>query len=451
MRKLLSVLLCLLLIVSAFGVLAQSDYSNRKLDVLFMVGGQGTMADPILAKLKEVFPGLDATVVYDHKAGDILRNRTLANDVPDIFDVNSMTYDHLAAIDEGVIQSLDILYDVPCVDDPSKTLKDVLNFQTMNYGAIDGKYHLLPDALYTSGLWYDAKMFRDKGYEAPSTWDEFVALGDKAKADGKNLLLYSTKYGGEYFQQYWFDPLLLSIDLGAYGDLQNLKENAWSNPAVRKALELTIGLIDKGYVDTVSGTLGISETQMEFCNGNVLFYACGSWLEAEMAGSWPEGFELTYLPFPPQKEGEPSYCIIAPVVSGISATTKNQDLVKEYYRYMLTDPETTKKVVAITLNGLPIKGFSEKYGDLLPASVNSCWKAIDSGRVLSLNDSMINFYHDSYDLLTDKSSALTAQTITVDEYINTMNGYFAEKLADEDVIKRPYDMSAIMEALKEYR
>ena len=59
-----------------------------------------------------------------------------ANDVPDIFDVNSMTYDHLAAIDEGVIQPL-ISSTTPCVDDPGKTLKDV-NFQTMNFGSING-------------------------------------------------------------------------------------------------------------------------------------------------------------------------------------------------------------------------------------------------------------------------------------------------------------------------
>ena len=451
MRKLLSLLLCLVLLGSVASALAQADYTGRKLDVLFMVGGQGKMADPILAKLEEKLPGLETTVVYDHMAADILRNRTLANDMPDIFDVNQGFYDYLSAIDEGVVKPLDFLYDTPCVDDPSKTLKDILNFQTMNRGYVGGKYYMIPDTLYTSGLWYDAKMFRDKGYEVPKTWDEFVALGEKAKADGKYLLLYTTKYGGEYFQQYWFDPLLLSLDVNAFGDIQNLKENAWSNPAVRKALELTVDLIDKGYVDQVSGTLDIPETQMEFCNGNVLFYACGSWLEAEMAGNWPEGFELTYLAFPPQKEGEPSYNIVAPVVSAVSASTQNEDLVKEYYRYMLSDPETTQKIVETTLNGLPIKGFSEKYGHLLPASVNSCWQQIDSGRVLSVSSNLGQFYNDIIDLLNDLSGALTAKTMSVDEYIDTLNQYFAEKIADEDVVKRHFDMEGIMEALKEYR
>ncbi len=451
MRKLLSLLLCLVLLGSVASALAQADYTGRKLDVLFMVGGQGKMADPILAKLEEKLPGLETMVTYDHMAADILRNRTLAGDMPDIFDVNQYFYNHMAAIDEGIVKPLDFLYDTPCVDDPSKTIKDILNFQTMSIGHVGDSYYLMPDTLYTSGLWYDAKMFRDLGYEVPKTWDEFVALGEKAKADGKYLLLYTTKYGGEYFQQYWFDPLLLSLDLEAYGDLQNLKENAWSHPAVRKALELTVDLIDRGYVDQVSGTLDIPETQMEFCNGKVLFYACGSWLEAEMAGNWPEGFELTYLPFPPQKEGEPSYNVVAPVVSAVAVTTKNEDLIKEYYRYMLSDPETIEQIIGFTMNGLPIKGFSEKYGHLLPASVNSCWQQIDSGRVLSVGDSMPLFYNDCVDLLNDLSGTLTARTMSVDEYIDTMNQYFADKIADEDVVKRHFDMEGIMEALKEYR
>ena len=41
MRKLLSLLLCLVLLGSVASALAEADYTGRKLDVLFMVGGQG--------------------------------------------------------------------------------------------------------------------------------------------------------------------------------------------------------------------------------------------------------------------------------------------------------------------------------------------------------------------------------------------------------------------------
>jgi len=427
------------------------DFSGRTLDVLYMVGGQRQMADPILAKLEEVCPGLKTKIEYNHDAGDVLRSRVMANDAPDIFDVNSGMYDYYAAIDEGVMMPLDFLYDVPCVDDPSKKLGDILNFSMMTFGYVDGKHYCMSDTVYTSGLWYDANMFKEKGYKVPETWDEFVSLGEKAKADNKYLLCYSTKYGQEYFYNYWFNPLVCSIDINAFGKLQRLEENAYSDPAVKEALEKTNMLVDKGYVDTVSGTLEITETQMEFCNGNILFYPCGSWLEAEMEGNWPDGFELTYIPFPPNKAGDPSYLAVAGVVSSVSSTTENLDLVKEYYRYMLSHKETTKKVVETTMNGLAIADFSKNFGDLLPHSVSSSWIAIDSGRCIGIRDLTRAFYPSVRDVITNSITALNAGDLDVDGYIKALNDFYKKTREDDSILKRNYDMTAIMEALKTYK
>jgi len=426
------------------------DFSGKTLDVLYMVGGQGQMADPICEKLKSVYSGLTTTVVYDHKAGDIMRDRTLAGNPPDVFDVNSTTYDHLAAIDEGVVEPLDFLYDTPCVDDSSKTLKDILNFSTMNFGAKDGKYYLMPDCIYAAGVWYDAKMFKDNGWKVPTTWDEFYALGETAKAAGKSLLLYSTKYGGEYFFDYWFMPLLLSLDPTGqtYIDIQNMKEGAWTEPAAKKAFELTEDLIKKGYIDTTSGTLEISETQMQFCKGNTLFYSCGSWLEAEMAGNWPDGFELTFLPFPKQSASDPSFIMDSSVVSGVTAASKNKDIAAEYYRYMLSDPETTKKVVQTTQNGLPIKDFAKNYGSLLSNSVNSIWTAIGTKGSVTVDDELEHNYSTLYDFITDKSAALNSGSITGDDFAQAMEAFCASLRKDSDVTIRAYDSTALLDAIK---
>ncbi|NLZ70668.1 MAG: extracellular solute-binding protein [Clostridiaceae bacterium] len=428
----------------------KDSYAGRKLDVLFMVGGQGQMADPILAKLEEVLPGLETTIVYDHKAADILRRRVMADDPPDIFDVNSGFYDYYAAISEGVCKPLDFLYDVPCVDDPSKTLGDILAFPMMTFGFVDGKHYCMSDSIFTSGLWYDANMFKEKGYAVPETWDEFYALGEKAKADGKYLLSYSTRSAAEYFYQYWFNPLLTTLSLEAFGKTQNPAADSWSDPAVRKALELTKDLVDKGYVETMSGTLVITELQMQFCNGNILFYPCGSWLEAEMGDNWPDGFDLTYLPFPTQKKGEASYLHVTGVVSAVSAKTKNEDLVKEYYRYMLSNKETMEKVIGITMNGLPVKDFSTNFGSLLPSSTASSWAAIDSGRVIGYRAMAPSFYPSLGPVINDKISGLTLEGTSVDEVIDALNGIYAQILADDSITKREYDLSSVMEALANY-
>ncbi len=295
-------------------------------------------------------------------------------------------------------------------------------------------------------------MFKEKGYDLPETWDEFVALGDKAKADGKHLLLYSVAFGGEYFYNYFFNPLLCSIDLEAFGKLQRLEENAYSDPAVKKALDLVQMLIDEGYTEPVASTLtSISEVQMEFCNGNVLFYACGSWLEAEMEGNWPDGFDLKYIPFPAQKKGDPSYLAVAGVISAVSAKTENVDIIKEYYRYMLSNKETTTKVVETTLNGLAIADFSENYGHLLSSSVSSSWEAVDAGQAIGIRELARSFYPGLADRIQQSIQALHADDIDVAGYIDALNDFYNETRADDAVLKRDYDMTALMEAVSAYK
>lgn len=51
------------------------------------------------------------------------------------------------------------------------------------------------------------------------------------------------------------------------------------------------------FLDNMIG-LSHTETQMEFINGNVAMLCCGSWLENEMSGNWPDGFDLHFMVTP---------------------------------------------------------------------------------------------------------------------------------------------------------
>lgn len=423
------------------------DYSGVTFEVLQMIGGQGEMASQVTAKLEEVYPGLKAEVVYDHGAADIMRERTLAGTPPDQFTVNENFYNHYSAIEEGVVLPFEeTLFDKPCVDDPSKKMSDVLDMSYFGTGVVDGKHYLLPEVMYCGGLWYDANMFREMGYEVPKTWGDLVALGDKATADGKKLISWSTKYGGEYFENYLLAPLVMTLDPAAYERAMKLEEDAFSDPAWVKAYGLIKDLIDAGYVDTVSGSLEITETQMEFCNGNVLFYSCGSWLEAEMAGNWPDDFELTFLPVPPQNEGDPTFSILAAVTGAISVNGDHNELATEYYRYMLSDPETITKVVETTLNGLPIKGFAENYGHLLADSVRGAYAALDTPECIPFFD-LAGKYPGYIALNNDMSYALSSGDMTIDEIVAKRNELINSLREDDGVTKYPYDMSAVYNAI----
>lgn len=52
------------------------------------------------------------------------------------------------------------------------------------YGSVDGKYYAVPvGANAKSFVWYSPKMFKEKGYEVPKTWDELMKLTEKIAAD----------------------------------------------------------------------------------------------------------------------------------------------------------------------------------------------------------------------------------------------------------------------------
>ena len=65
----------------------------------------------------------------------------------------------------------------------------------------DGKTYLMPMFYGPCGLFYNAGLFEEKGWEVPETWDEMWELGDKAQAEGIALFTYPTT---GYFDAFFY-------------------------------------------------------------------------------------------------------------------------------------------------------------------------------------------------------------------------------------------------------
>lgn len=65
----------------------------------------------------------------------------------------------------------------------------------------DGKTYMAPMFYSPTGLFYNAALLKEKGWEVPKTWDEMWALGDKAKAEGISLFTYPTTSAWSVNQQ----------------------------------------------------------------------------------------------------------------------------------------------------------------------------------------------------------------------------------------------------------
>jgi multiple sugar transport system substrate-binding protein len=76
--------------------------------------------------------------------------------------------------------------------------------------AEDGKQYFVPFYFYAWGLHYMKSLFEEKGYEIPTTWEEFLALLETMQADGLTPLAGAND--GRWPQMGMFDMLNLRIN-----------------------------------------------------------------------------------------------------------------------------------------------------------------------------------------------------------------------------------------------
>jgi multiple sugar transport system substrate-binding protein len=101
--------------------------------------------------------------------------------------------------------------------------------QSLSKG-IDGHYYMVPLYNYPWVVFYNKSVFTAKGYQVPTTWDDFIALCKKMKADGLIPLAFADKDA-------WpgpgtFDILNLRINGYDYHIKLMKHEVPWTDPGV---------------------------------------------------------------------------------------------------------------------------------------------------------------------------------------------------------------------------
>lgn len=168
-----------------------------------------------------------------------------------------------------------------------------------------GKVNVLPYQYNVEGIWYNKKLFADNNIEAPKTWDDFVAAGEKLKAAGVQPLSASGKQG-------W--PLTRLVSGYLFSDLgaDALKKVAdgeakLTDPEYVKAAQAVADLGAKGYFGEGVGSIDYDTAVNQFLTGKAGMFYMGSWIlsnfskkEANKIGEENIGF----LPFPKVSDGQ---------------------------------------------------------------------------------------------------------------------------------------------------
>jgi N-acetylglucosamine transport system substrate-binding protein len=409
-----------------------------EVDGVFFAGGFGDDYIKYAAKLQEkLHPGTTVKVQSIQKITEQLQPRFVSGNPPDVIDNSGANMIPMAdLVRDNQLYDVTELLEAPALDTPGKKFKDTL-FPGSQDSAIFGGKPLGLNISYTiSGLWYSKPAFEKAGYTYPKTWADMLTLCEQIKKDGKAA---PWTYQGKYPYYIWGIVTNMLIYYAGGNDvlmkLDNLEPNAWSDPAVKRAIEDLYQLWDKGYI--MKGTSGLThtESQTEWLKGNAVFIPCGNWLENEMKTVTPEGFDMVVANVPGYADGKGDQNAVNAVGGEtyiVPAKAKNPKQGLEYLRCLMS--KDSAKYFAENVRAImPVLGGTE--GAKLSAAVQSAIALADNAKGVSVLWNLPNWYSAVQKDLETKTGELMTGTIKPDEFITAMQKSADAVAADPDVKK----------------
>jgi N-acetylglucosamine transport system substrate-binding protein len=353
---------------------------DAALEVVIFNGGFGEeYAKAHEAMYKERYPKAEIKHSATQQISQTLQPRFVSGDVPDVLNNSGGNQiDFNGLVSQNALADLDDLMNAPSLDDPKVKVKDTLLPGTLEVGSYDGKVLVLNYAYTAYGIWYSEKLFADRGWQYPKTWDQMIALCREIKAAGIAPWTYQGKH-----PRYMSWPILASAaKLGGVDVLKaidNLEPNAWKHEAVKDAAEAYYQLAVDGFIQPGAEGMDHIQSQTEWCRGKAAFISCGSWLENEQKSVTPPDFRMVIAPTPSLTGGDKLPFEALRGTAGepfvVPAKAKNARGGLEYMRVMLSKKgaaDFTGKVASLTC----VTGSSD--GISLPPGLTSVTRALDA-------------------------------------------------------------------------
>lgn len=335
---------------------------NKVLKISGLNGGYGTAGWEAVVAAFEEATGYTVELTLEKNIADILR--PVVNSGRNLPDLIYLSVGSTGGLVDTMIASEQIeeitdVLDMKVYGEETLVKDKILpgftsSFSTMPYG--DGKLYLAPISYDPCGLFYNAALFKEKGWEVPQTWDEMFALGDKALAEGYYLFTYPTV---GYFDAFFSALLNATAGEEVYSRLMEYDLDAWKLPEVRAAFDIVGRLanyIEPSTVANANGE-GFRKNQALVIQNKALFIPNGTWLPGEEAKDGPvieHEFEWGMAPIPAASEGGLKYSATFSEQVYIPKGAENVAGAKEFMTFLYSDTAT--------------KLFAENSGMVVPTA-----------------------------------------------------------------------------------
>ena len=227
---------------------------------------------------------------------------------------------------------------------------------TNPYG--DGKTYLAPMFYSPCGLFYNAGLFAEKGWEVPTTWDEMWELGDTAMAEGIYLFTYPT---AGYFDAFLYALMNVVGGPEFFNAATSFEEGIWDTPEADAMFEILDRLAD--YTNPITPAQANDQdftmNQQLVLDNEALFMPNGTWIVSEMANApRAEGFEWGMTALPALEEGGMGYSYTFLEQAWIPSGAENVDEAKQFIAFLYSD--AAADIFAKGAAVQPIRGMTDQ-------------------------------------------------------------------------------------------
>ena len=226
---------------------------------------------------------------------------------------------------------------------------------TNPYG--DGKTYLAPMFYGPCGLFYNAGLLKEKGWEVPTTWDDMWALGDKAKAEGIALFTYPTT---GYLQEFTFSLIYAVGGPELFDKITSYEEGVWESEQGQQVLDILAKLATytEASVPANANNQDFTKNQQLILDNKAIFCPNGTWLPGEMADApRADGFEWGMTAIPAVAKGGDAYAFAWIEQAWIPASAPHLNEAKQFMAFMYSD--AAAKIFAEAGAIQPIQGLAE--------------------------------------------------------------------------------------------
>ena len=360
-------------------------------------------------KKQKDFTGVTLKVSPSTQIAQQLQPRFVGGDPPDLIDNSGANAIGFSTIQQQ-LETLDDVFEANNYE--GTKILDTLYPNVKTPGTFGGKFIALNYVMTVYGIWYSAALFQQNDWTAPQTWDEMIALGAKAKAKGKYLLVWG-KEAATYYQ-----TMAVNSAIKEGGDevrlaLENLKPKCWSLPQIQSVFQALGEIVKKGYMVPGGAGTQFTAAQAKWSNDEqAILYPSGGWIENEMKSATKSGFEMTGAPEPTVSSSPTMPYASLRAAAGepyiVPSQANNVAGGKEILRAMLSKAAATnfsKTRLAPTI----VKGLVPSDGFGSTALVSQT-KMLDAAGSNTFNYQFVDYYGMNTDQLVVWNSFLSGQT-----------------------------------------